>query len=316
MDEYPLIEVVTLAYDSGKFIDGYFQAFEKLDYPKDRLTINILDNHPDKPDYPVIRKKWIEPGTFPFKIVLEKSDSNLGFTGGNNLIFRRLLKESSAPFYLILNLDTEISRSCVKELVEGMRTDPGAGMVEALQEPKEHPKFYDPFTLETGWCSGGGVLIDSDALRHVGLFDERFFLYCEDVDLSWRMWLHGYRCKVNPRAKYLHFTETLDQEKDLSNQQYFSMRNCFFMHYKYDSLSGIRRLKKDLLAAIEAQPDERSKDTLKRALRDAEKARIKFIGDRIRNFFRPKMRYIVFNGFSFEKRRDFTDMPDGRRVFR
>lgn len=238
----------------------------------------------------------------------------MGFTGGNNFLFRRLLKQSKAPYYFLLNVDTEIGPDCILRLVESMRNDWQIGMVEAIQEPKEHPKYYDPLTLETGWCSGGGVLISSKALRQVGLFDERFFLYCEDVDLSWRMWLKNWKCMINPQARYLHFTEHQDKDKDMSIQQYYSMRNCFYMHFKYDSAEGIRALEKLFGDAIQKQPDAKTTEVLNRAFSDAKKARLKFRFDRVKRFFRQNSPWVMFNDFSFELRRDFVDTEDGRRV--
>ena len=195
-----------------------------------------------------------------------------------------------------------------------MRADSSIGIVEAIQQPKEHPKYYDPVTHETGWCSGGGALISTKALRKIGLFDERFFLYCEDVDLSWRMWLSGWKCKVNPQATYKHFTEDQDKEKDMSVQQYHSMRNCFYMHYKYDSAAGIQNLKKLFFQALNLQPDEKSKHVMMRAYNDARKARFRFISDRISRVFQARCKWIMFNDFAFELRRDFIDTPEGARI--
>ena len=228
-------------------------------------------------------------------------------------MLRRLLKESSAPLYLLLNIDTEIFPETLSELVRSMREDPLAGMVEALQEPKEHPKWYDPHTLETGWCSGGGVLIRAEALREVGVFDDRFFLYCEDVDLSWRMWLHGWKCKINPQAIFSHFTETLDRQKDPRVQQFYTMRNSFLMHYKYDTREGLREFLKLFNDTLAVQPDEESKQLLRRAYKESRKFIPGVYLDRLRLALKPRSPWIHFNGFYFEKRREFFDTEDGRR---
>lgn len=263
----------------------------------------MIDNHPAHESYRIIERDYVQNPEYPIEIRLSRSEKNLGFSGGNNVLLRRFLRHSSARFVFLLNIDTKIHPGCLKHLVESMRADPSAGMVEAVQEPREHPKFYDPRTLETHWCSGGGVLIRREALEEVGLFDERFFLYCEDVDLSWRMWLRGWKCKINPAARYSHFTEHQDTGKDLSTQHYYSMRNCFYMHYKYDSRSGVRNLHKLFEHTMKAEPDEKLRQIFERARKDAHRRRFSFLWDRVRLAAYPRNEWMMFNGFAFEKRR-------------
>ncbi|MFH0830455.1 MAG: glycosyltransferase family 2 protein, partial [Parcubacteria group bacterium] len=85
---------------------------------------------------------------------------------------------------------------------------------------------------ETPWCSGAAQLINRRALQRSGLFDEHFFMYCEDVDLSWRMWAKGYRCIYEPRAKVWHeqgFTCNKGGQKDF----YLGMRNGLMLRLLY-----------------------------------------------------------------------------------
>ena len=259
----------------------------------------------------MIEKEYLNTN-YPIKIKLTRSEKNLGFSGGNNRIMEDVLKNTKSPLVMLLNVDTEIQPDCIVNLVKSMREDSAAGMIEALQEPREHPKYYDKSTLETHWCSGGGVLIRREALQETGLFDDRFFLYCEDVDLSWRMWLHGWRCKINPEAKYSHYTEFQDKGKDLSTQHYFSMRNCLYMHYKYDSKAGISMVERQLDQAIASEQNTLHKEILTKARDDAKKNRSKFSWDRFKLSTYPKSRWMMFNGFYFERRREFRDDEDKR----
>jgi len=319
-ESYPEIEVISLSYNSERFLAGYFAAFARIDYPLDRITLNLVDNGSRDRSAEIIAEKFAEKNVgdpaYPIKVKLTRSEKNLGFTGGNNLALRRLLRDSSAPFFLLLNIDTEIHAQTLSELVRYMVADPSTGLVEARQEPKEHPKWYDPLTHETGWCSGGGVLIRAEALRQVGVFDDRFFLYCEDVDLSWRMWQQGWRCKINPQAVFSHFTETLDPEKDPSIQRYYSMRNGFLMHYKYDTWRGIKAYKELFFQLVAGEADLVAKDLLIRAYRDSRKFIPGVLFDRLKSLLRAKSPWIYFNGFCFEKRREFEDTADGRRIIK
>ena len=314
VDNTPQIEVVTLSYNSNRFIDEYFQAFTKIDYPKEKISLNVIDNNSADNSYQLIKEHFAENPSYPLKVKLYRSRKNLGFSGGNNFILKKLLRESKANYFFLLNIDTKIDPSCFARLVETMRSDPFTGMVEAVQRPREHPKWYDPTTGETGWCSGGGVLISRKALEEVGLFDDRFFLYCEDVDLSWRMWLHGWKCKINPTATYSHFTEGLDKERDRSVQRFYSVRNSFFMHYKYDTWAGIKRHKEHFEGVVNGQRDEASKKLLRKAYRSSRKYIPGLLLDRLRLSLFPKPHWIFFDGFNYEKRREFRDTETGRKI--
>ena len=70
---------------------------------------------------------------------------------------------------------------------------------EMRQIPYEHPKAYDPVTLDTPWVSGAAMLLRRSAFEDVGGFDPRIFMYGEDVDLSWRLRARGWRLRYLPR---------------------------------------------------------------------------------------------------------------------
>lgn len=127
-------------------------------------------------------------------------EANLGSAGGSNA----LAALGSEELVWVLNPDTYPSPTCVTELVRALGGDSVAA-AEARQIPIEHPKAYDPVTGDTGWAAGACLLLDREAFRAVNGFDERFFpLYCDDVDLSWRLRLAGYRVVHVPSAVVFH----------------------------------------------------------------------------------------------------------------
>ena len=89
-------------------------------------------------------------------------------------------------------------------LVEG-----GWGADRGLGTP-DGPEFDEPCDV-FAWC-GGGVLLSTAYLRDVGLFDERFFLYYEDTDLSWRGRARGWRYRYVPdaRIRHVHAASTVE----------------------------------------------------------------------------------------------------------
>ncbi len=310
----PRIEIVTLTHNSERYVDAYFRALAAVDYPSERLRLTLLDNASTDGTVTRLKQHSEDAARVPVSVQLEVSSTNLGFAAGNNLVLRQLLKEARADFVLLLNPDTEIDSQCISRLLETMRSDSRIGLVEARQTPREHPKWYDPITHETGWCSGGGVLVRCEALREVGLFDAKFFLYCEDVDLSWRMWLRNWKCLINPEAVYRHYTEDLDEARDRKVQLFYTLRNSFFMHLKYDSWKGLRQHTRFFNQVMNAQSDPELRAIYSNAKRAYYRFVPQLLWDRVRLGWRKKSPWIVFDGFNFERRRSYTDTADGGRI--
>ncbi|WP_245767602.1 glycosyltransferase family 2 protein [Stigmatella erecta] len=131
---------------------------------------------------------------------------NLGFGAAHNRLMREAFASPGTRAYVCLNPDGVPHPRCLAEL-EAEAERPGrTGLVEARLFPDEHPKPYAPLTHETPWCSGCMVLVTAALYREVGGFDERFFMYCEDVDLSWRARAAGFSVRVAPRALIHHYT--------------------------------------------------------------------------------------------------------------
>ncbi|WP_138470132.1 hypothetical protein [Poseidonocella sp. HB161398] len=125
---------------------------------------------------------------------------NLGFGKGHNKIVESL--GDSTGFYVGLNPDGYVSPWAISAILDAA---PVAGnLYEFQQFPQEHPKVFDQVTGETAWSSGAAFLIDIGSFRQVGGFDPSFFLYCEDVDLSWRVRERGGKCILLPRAIFFH----------------------------------------------------------------------------------------------------------------
>jgi GT2 family glycosyltransferase len=152
-------------------------------------------------------------------------DRNLGLTGGNNAGFRI----ARGQVLISLNNDTEVDTHFVEALVATLEARPEAGMAAAkMLLFDERHRIHSagdgygvdgiPFSRgvwqqdqgqydEPGWIfggCGGAVAYRRAMLDDVGLFDESFFMYCEDVDLNWRSQLAGWRCWYTPEAVVYH----------------------------------------------------------------------------------------------------------------
>lgn len=126
-------------------------------------------------------------------------NENTGFGRGHN----RLGLGATSDYILIINPDIFLSGDFFIETLP-LICSSDVGIVEARQVPLEHPKEYDILTGETSWASGACFFIRTDIFNQLKGFDENFFMYCEDVDLSWRVRNLGYRILYQPRALAFH----------------------------------------------------------------------------------------------------------------
>ena len=146
----------------------------------------------------------LRPAGGAFETVsVERSPRNLGFGAAHNANAARARSE----FFLVLNPDCELEAGVLDELLDvAQSSPPDVAAWELRQLPYEHPKAYDPASLETRWVSGAATLFRRRAFDEAGGFDPRIFLYAEDVDLSWRLRARGWRLTYQPRLAVTHRT--------------------------------------------------------------------------------------------------------------
>ncbi len=226
-----------------------------------------------------------------------RSERNLGFGPAINAV----LPAIRAPYLLLLNQDAIPEPGALERLWLAARSDAAdVAAWELRQIPYEHPKDYDPLTGETGWFSGAAVLLRTDALRAVGGFEPRFFMYCEDVDLSWRLRCAGWRLRYLPQCAVVHRTyDHPGQVKPLAALQGVYANLCLRTRFagRRSVVSAARAFLRRLAAP---QPFRGYRVGLMQALlefaanyRYFRRTRYAAVG------FAPR-----FNGFDYEERRD------------
>jgi GT2 family glycosyltransferase len=222
-------DVLIVFYNSDQFIRPLFDSLRRITVP---VTLYCLDNASSDD---TARKIATEISQLPFPAYFLRSLENNGFARGMNL----LAGQSRGDFLFLLNPDSELQDGCLETLLKRALSDASIAMCEARQWPKEHPKAFNPATGETTWCSGAAVLIRRDAFEQAGGFDERlFFMYCEDVDLSWKFWNSGWKCIYVPEAISRHYTQDLSPKKRRLIENYFTFRNSLFLYYRFGAWDG------------------------------------------------------------------------------
>ena len=149
------------------------------------------------------------------KLVLIKNNKNYGFAEGNNIGIRYVLKNLDPTYVLLLNNDTIVKKNFLDVLVKTAdRSDKEVGSFQSLLLNEDGTKIdsagQDPFLWgveEKGMGSryekvedmeifgpcAAAALYKTHALQEAGLFDEDFFIMLEDLDLSWRLNIKGFK---------------------------------------------------------------------------------------------------------------------------
>ena len=217
----PRVIVGILSYKSKKYITHCLKSVLKQTYSN--IKVVVLNNHsPDSIDK-TIKTKFS-------KVKLIKSNKNLGFAKGHNQIWRTYPDD----LYLCLNVDIILEPNFIAELVNLLKSHPKAGAVSGKIlrwdfKKKKKTKQIDTAGLklhsnhqitdigagkrDTGkydgnrevfGVSGAVFLIRPDVMEELGGFDERMFMYKEDVDLMYRMQWLGYKCFMTGKAMAYH----------------------------------------------------------------------------------------------------------------
>jgi GT2 family glycosyltransferase len=185
--------------------------------------------------------------------VLLANKNNDGFAKGNNGAMRMAMDEGY-DYVVLFNIDGVADKACLRELVEVIESDTRIGAVQGriMLSPEikkinslgnvthflgfgysghcgEELEDYSKFNLTPiAYPSGATVLFKASTLKQVGLFDEEFWMYNEDQDLGWRLWLAGFKVVLASSAVFYH-----QYELNRSSTKYYWMdRNRLLAIFK------------------------------------------------------------------------------------
>ena len=209
------IVVIVLNFNGKHFLDACLSALRAQTF--DDFQTVLVDNA--SKDGSV---EWVR-AQYPGVRIIRLSD-NLGFCGGNN----RGIEATEGEYVALLNSDTEVVPEWLQALVQVLDSTPEVGFCASRMI-----RMFDRYTIDTagdvfythgvggkrgegqsmnfytalgpvfGACAGAAIYRRS-MLMDIGLLDEDFFAYDEDIDLSFRAQLRGYRCQYVPEAIVYH----------------------------------------------------------------------------------------------------------------
>lgn len=236
-ESLPRVDVSIVTYNSARFLRDLVRSLSVQDIGTARMRLIFVDNGSSDDTVEVLQSLKLEyQGVFAGFDVL-RSAVNIGFGRAHN----RAASQGKAEFIYLLNPDTRVYPDCISTLLsQASASSPDVGAWEPRQVPYEHPKLYDPVTMSPPWCSGAALLLRRSAFIAVGGFDDRIFLYCEDVDLSWRLRRAGWVLRYVPAACVRHDTyETAGQIKPV--QFIHSVLGNLYLRTRFGTFGDIRQ---------------------------------------------------------------------------
>ena len=225
------VAIQIVNYKTKAFLEPLVASIIKdLEHSGLEVDINILDNASGD-DLEQLGQKWHNR-----RVHIYTSARNGGFGAGHNT----LAHKTNAPYLLILNPDMlffephtierllETSRSTGAAVVGPRLLTPKSRahtMLEEVsadqlkQQPWDHGKHgiwryhLDNQEVEVVWVSGAAFLIRHDVFKAVGGFDNKFFLYFEEVDLCYRLRRLGERVIYNPKIQLIHYGNAVAKKR-------------------------------------------------------------------------------------------------------
>ena len=205
------ISVIILHF--GKYQDTVecLDSLNNADKKNVNLKIFLADNG-TKENFPQYKN-----------ISIIRNEKNLGFAAGINRGLKEAFKDRAVASFLILNNDTSVPKNFFEEIIKsenditgavikflnnkgevifdyGGRLNPWTGRTSHLEEKKH---FKKP-AKEADYVSGCCMLVRRKVFESIGLFDERFFFYFEDVDFCLRAKKYGFKIGVQPQTVINH----------------------------------------------------------------------------------------------------------------
>jgi GT2 family glycosyltransferase len=245
-----MVVFILLNWNQYKDTSETIDSIKRLSYSNYKIV--VIDNGSKDGSDKKIKKKYKD-------LIFVKNQVNQGFARGNNIGIKKAL--GLKPDYIfILNNDVTLEKNLLNKMVHLMEKDLSIGIcgpqIFYYNEPNKLWFFganvtwplaeiniwnfnkINPYpqkvVLKTDFICGAAMLCRTKILKEVGLFDENFFIYCEDVDLSYRCIKANWQLKVLSTARMWHKVSSSATAGKTSH--YLMGRNRLYLIRKHVSL--------------------------------------------------------------------------------
>jgi GT2 family glycosyltransferase len=201
MHSEPLVSIIVINYNGEKYLKQCFSSLLEGTYKN--LELIFVDNGSTDGSVSTVRN------TFPgVKAIALKE--NLGLPIPCNMAAR----EAKGEYLFFYNNDTIADKDLIRRLVTRCQGDTSIGACgcrtftydgsQVINQGVACDIFGYPFSAGKVFYVDAAIFMPKRVFGEVGGFDEAMFLYGEDRDICWRVWLYGYTVAVEPRAFFYH----------------------------------------------------------------------------------------------------------------
>ncbi len=240
-----IVSVILVNYKGAEHTIACLKAFDDVDWPAGQLELIVVENASNDGSADRIR------AAVPNAKVVE-SPTNSGFAGGCNLgvanatgEYVAFINNDAKPHRNWIRaavdvLDRDHSIACVAskvldwdganiDYVDGSLTWYGMGYKREVERP-DSPDYDHP--KDVLFATGAAMFVRTEVYRSVGGFDERFFMFYEDVDFGWRLNLLGHRVRYVPGSVAYHRHHVTIKQFGQYRETYLLERNALMSMYK------------------------------------------------------------------------------------
>ena len=237
VSQLPPIDVSVVTYYSFQWIEAFLQSLNEQDYPLDRIHL-FLHDHSESDRELLKIEALLKSFRSVFGSVTLSGSKNEGYGSGHN----KNADRATSDWFVVINCDLLIPHNSLKLLLQtALNDDDRTAVWEGRQKPFEHPKFYDPVSMRTAWVSGAYALFRKSVWKEVKGFDEHFFMYSEDVDISFRIRDCGYHLRYVPEAVVWHFSYDSSESKFKPLQAVGSFVGHFYIRNRFGDHKALQQ---------------------------------------------------------------------------
>ena len=236
------VTVIIPNHNGRQFLKECFESLKRQNIP---FRAIVIDNASEDGSADHIRENYPE-------FTLIENKKNLGFAAAVN----QGIRASETDYVFLLNNDTQLEANCISNLVKCIEGDENIFAVSSKMIQYENRNVMDDagdaYTI-LGWTNkigngrspnnyserrevfsacAGAALYRRIIFKEIGYFDENFFAYLEDIDISYRARLHGHISIYCPEAVVYHHGSGTSGSKHNAFKVKISARNSVYLPYK------------------------------------------------------------------------------------
>ena len=235
------LTIIIVSFKSGKILDRCLNSIDSK-YP-----VIVMENSQDKSLKVNLEKNYSNVKCF-------LTEENLGYGKANNLGIE-IAKTNNV---LILNPDTELKKNTIDELEKFSNNNSNYAMIAPMIcEKKNNEKNYsssknNPYEVKE--VKGFALMINKSVISEIGLFDENFFLYFEEIDLCRRVIKDKKKIYVVPSALVDHHggqshDKSLNIQMELSRNWHYMWSKYYFYNKHFGTIRSIVKILPNFLSA-------------------------------------------------------------------